>query len=536
MRKSTPVRAASARERRLDRWRTARRAVSVAVAPWAFALFRSRPGSAAYHVFYDIGIGFFVVCIAGVIATRPSDSDGTARPADEQPDPPRSADTREEARPIDSYERTRWAEATLRALAAISPTGDDHDGPDIAVLRVGAAGVELLLHAPCPVAPAPFRASAGGLVWSLDPSVELGDLIELGRGVRLSPGAEPAPLVEIGTDEEGSYFAREAGIVTLRLDDEGPGELHDELLSFGSGDRQATSMGLFGAPLVVVERREHVLLEPYGIPLTASPESSTPAEPQPIEEVPIELVLRSDPEPEDLDAVVLEGCNPRATIDRPTQVLTVPPGPVEVRILRELPDLVGELHEEPTAGAVEFVAYLALHGYRAAPSRLKEMLGTPRSQASRSSKTVWTSAGAARRALGPDLVPAASGNQLYLLSKEVSSDWTRFQALVGTARSAASDPERRRDALVGALELVDGVPGLASRRFTWLDSEGVLSNIAFAVANAARELANLEAESGSEELTRWAIAKARPLLPDLGELEHQESKLAGTRLRTPSRR
>ncbi|MGD0742114.1 MAG: hypothetical protein ABSA31_02320 [Acidimicrobiales bacterium] len=536
MRRSTPVRAASAQERRLDRWRTARRAVGVALAPWALAFFRSRPGSAAYHVFYDIGIGFFVVCIAGVIATRPSDSDGTARPADEQPDPPRSADTREEARPIDSYERTRWAEATLRALAAISPTGDDHDGPDIAVLRVGAAGVELLLHAPCPVAPAPFRASAGGLVWSLDPSVELGDLIELGRGVRLSPGAEPAPLVEIGTDEEGSYFAREAGIVTLRLDDEGPGELHDELLSFGSGDRQATSMGLFGAPLVVVERREHVLLEPYGIPLTASPESSTPAEPQPIEEVPIELVLRSDPEPEDLDAVVLEGCNPRATIDRPTQVLTVPPGPVEVRILRELPDLVGELHEEPTAGAVEFVAYLALHGYRAAPSRLKEMLGTPRSQASRSSKTVWTSAGAARRALGPDLVPAASGNQLYLLSKEVSSDWTRFQALVGTARSAASDPERRRDALVGALELVDGVPGLASRRFTWLDSEGVLSNIAFAVANAARELANLEAESGSEELTRWAIAKARPLLPDLGELEHQESKLAGTRLRTPSRR
>ena len=152
MRKSTPVRAASARERRLDRWRTARRAVSVAVAPWAFALFRSRPGSAAYHVFYDIGIGFFVVCIAGVIATRPLDSDGTARPADEQPDPPRSADTREAARPIDSDERARWAEATLRALAAISPTGDDHDGPDIAVLRVGAAGVELLLHAPCPVA------------------------------------------------------------------------------------------------------------------------------------------------------------------------------------------------------------------------------------------------------------------------------------------------------------------------------------------------------------------------------------------------
>jgi hypothetical protein len=149
---------------------------------------------------------------------------------------------------------------------------------------------------------------------------------------------------------------------------------------------------------------------------------------------------------------------------------------------------------------------------------------------------VWTAAGAARRAIGPDLVPAASGNQLYLLSDKVSCDWTRFQALVGISRSAASDPERRREALVDALELVDGVPGLASRRFLWLDTEGVLSNIAFAVANAARELASLEAEGGSEELTRWAIAKARPLLPDLGELEYQEPKLAGTGLRAPSRR
>ena len=85
--------------------------------------------------------------------------------------------------------------------------------------------------------------------------------------------------------------------MTLRLGDEGPGELHDELPSFGSGDRQATSGSLFGAPLVVVERGEQLLLEPFGLPLTASAESSTPAEPQPIEEVPIASVLRSDPEP-----------------------------------------------------------------------------------------------------------------------------------------------------------------------------------------------------------------------------------------------
>ena len=424
----------------------------------------------------------------------------------------------------------------MGALWASELAGRGHEVPRVALIRVGAAGVELLLHEPCPVAPSPFRAGAGGLTWSLDPSIELEALIELGQDSRPSLDGGAPSLLEVRADDEGSYFVTAGDIVRLRLDDDEPGELHDELPSRALQDPGWASGPLFGAPLVVVGRGEQLLLEPFGLSLTASPESSPPAAHQSIEEVPIGAVPRSDPKPEELDAVDLEDRNPPATTDGSTQVLTVPPGPVEVRILRELPDLVGELHEEPTAGAVEFIAYLALHGYRAAPARLKETLGTPRSQASRSGKSVWTAAGAARRAIGPDLVPAASGNQLYLLSKEVSCDWTRFQALVGIARSAASDPERRREALVGALELVDGVPGLASRRFTWLDTEGVLSNIAFAVASAARELANLEAEGGSEELSRWAIAKARPLLPDLGELEHQEPKLASTRLRAPSRR
>ena len=42
-------------------------------------------------------------------------------------------------------------------------------------------------------------------------------------------------------------------------------------------------MGLFGAPLVVVERGEQLLLEPYGIPLPVSPESPLPPPPEPAE-------------------------------------------------------------------------------------------------------------------------------------------------------------------------------------------------------------------------------------------------------------
>jgi hypothetical protein len=207
-----------------------------------------------------------------------------------------------------------------------------------------------------------------------------------------------------------------------------------------------------------------------------------------------------------------------------------------VRILREEPDLVGELHGEPSAGAVEFVAFLALHRYRAAPARLRAALGTPRSQASRSGKTVWTSADAARRALGPDLVPAASANHLYLLSEQVTCHWTRFQSFVDLARSSVSDLLRRREALVGALELVDGVSGLASPRFSLLDSEGILSNIALAVLSAARELVNLAAELGANEFTRWAIRKANLLVPDADALAHKSSAYTATADRLTSRR
>ena len=67
----------------------------------------------------------------------------------------------------------------------------------------------------------------------------------------------------------------------------------------------------------------------------------------------------------------------------------VPRGKVEVRILRELPDLSANAPERPSG---------------------------------------------ARRALGLDLRPTASGNQLYELSTEVTCDWMRFQALVEIAK------------------------------------------------------------------------------------------------------
>lgn len=521
--------------------RTAQRTAFVVVLPWVLALARSRPGSAVHHALFDLGIGFIVVCIAGAIATWHWDSSDASSPTEEPPELQHDADTQGATRPIDAAERARWAEATMSALWASELAGRGHDVPRIAVIRVGAAGVELLHHEPRPVAPSPFRASGGGLIWSLDPSIELEALIELGEDSRLSLDRGAPPLLEVGTDDEGSYFVPAGDVVRLRLNDDEPGELHDELPSLALQDPGSASGPLFGAPLVVVGRGEQLLLEPYGIPLPVSPESPLLPPPEPADKAQSAPVHHPEPESrdvgsEDVEALALDGDDARAKVEASARVPLVPAGPVEVRILREEPDLVGELHGEPSAGAVEFVAFLALHRYRAAPARLRAALGTPRSQASRSGKTVWTSAGAARRALGPDLVPAASANHLYLLSEQVTCDWTRFQALVDLARSSVSDLGRRREALVVALELVDGVPGLASRRFSWLDSEGILSSIALGVLGAARELVNLEAELGADEFTRWALGKARLLVPDAEALVHKSSAYTGTAGRVASPR
>jgi hypothetical protein len=521
--------------------RTAQRTAFVVVLPWVFALARSRPGSAVHHALFDLGIGFIVVCIAGAIATWRWDSSDASSPTEEPPQLQHDADTQGATLPIDTAERARWAEATMSALWGSELAGRGHDVPRIAVIRVGAAGVGLLHHEPRPVAPSPFRVSAGGLIWSLDPSIELEALIELGEDSRPSLDRRAPPLLEVGSDEEGSYFVPAGDIVRLRLDDDELGELHDELPSLALQDPGSASGPLFGAPLVVVGHGEKLLLEPYGIPFSVSPESPLPPPLEPADEAPSAPVPHPEPETkdigaEDVEAIAANGDDARAKVEPSTRAPLVPAGPVEVRILREEPDLVGELRGEPSAGAVEFVAFLALHRYRAAPARLRAALGTPRSQASRSGKTVWTSAGAARLALGTDLVPAASANHLYLLSEQVTCDWTRFQALVDLARSSVSDLGRRREALVAALELVDGVPGLASRRFSWLDNEGILSNIALAVASAARELVNLEAELGTEEFTRWAIRKAHLLVPDAEALVHQSSAYPGTAGRVTSPR
>ncbi len=109
---------------------------------------------------------------------------------------------------------------------------------------------------------------------------------------------------------------------------------------------------------------------------------------------------------------------------------------------------------------------------------LREEFRTPRSPGSQAASTIRAVAGVARTVLGPDRLTSANGNQPYTLADDISCDWARFQDLTAVADAAGEDGERHRGALVAALELVYGVSAAASNRFAWLDTAGILGDVA----------------------------------------------------------
>jgi len=374
---------------------------------------------------------------------------------------------------IEDDERPRWADAA----ASLYERGvlDATDRASIDLIRVDSSEIELLVSRPAPVPPR-FTVTGDRSVLRLDHSVQLEPVTD-------PADTDDAALVLVGTDDHASYFADPSAI----------GETFD--LDRGSAHAR------IGTALTIVRDGGSIVVEPYGLRLRPSPELAT--------------VPESTVEPEPVPAQSDDECSTTAEAR---------PGGVEVRILREIPDLVGPGAEGCSAAGVELVAYLALHGNRATSGRLRDVLGTSRSRGSQAPKTVWTAASAARKALGPDRFPAAGGNQLYALGADVSCDWKRFEALVGVAEHA-DDPIVRKTTLTEALELVGGVPALASNRFTWLDTEGILTNIARVVVAAAQTLAAIALEEGEADLCSWAIRRGRVLAPEDSLLDDVEQRL-----------
>jgi hypothetical protein len=429
---------------------------------WIAALFAEDSKPSIERYLHDLGIGLLALDGAMALLTFVAGHRRAAAPAATRVVRPLAP-----GRAIECAERAHWAEAALTRFAAEAVA----DGPEISLLRVGTSGVEMLLTAPCPDVPPGFEPLEDGAALRLDPSITLDDLEAAAHG----DGGD-GRLVAIGSDPDGTYFRDDPASPPHR--------------------RPAV-----GADLVQVDDGDAVVLEPYGLRLARTTGTA-----------------RTSGRPTNRARIAA-----RLADEESSGLSLVAAGAVEVRILRELPDLVGAVTGDASAAAVELVAYLATHRHRATAARLRDALGTPRSPGSQAASTIWAVAGAARKVLGPDRLTSANGSQPYRLADDVSCDWLRFQELVNTA--AAGDDERR-EALVAALELVRGVPAAASNRFTWLDTEGTLAHVAREVAAAAKNLATLALDQDcSTELAAWALEKGRLLDPDAEELSEVEARL-----------
>ena len=200
------------------------------------------------------------------------------------------------------------------------------------------------------------------------------------------------------------------------------------------------------------------------------------------------------------------------------------PGPVDVRLLTAVPRLDGlatELAPKRARRAVELVAYLALHHPEPVTSdRLRtRVLGS--ADADAAAKTLFNTAGVARRAMGRDvagqpLFPPATKGSHYRISALVSTDVGRVAALVDAADAAAGadDADRVIACLRAALGLVEGEPlARTLSGYSWWQAEGHEQRVAATLVDAACRLVPLATAAGHFDLATWAVAQARLVEP-----------------------
>ncbi len=197
------------------------------------------------------------------------------------------------------------------------------------------------------------------------------------------------------------------------------------------------------------------------------------------------------------------------------------PGPVDVRLLTAVPRLDGlatALTPKRARRAVELVAYLALHHPEPVTSdRLRtRVLGS--ADADAAAKTLFNTAGVARRAMGSDvtgapLFPPATKGSHYRISALVSTDVGRVAALVDAAHDT-DDADRVIACLRAALGLVEGEPlARTLSGYSWWQAEGHEQRVAATLVDAACRLVPLATAAGHFDLATWAVAQARLVEP-----------------------
>lgn len=194
---------------------------------------------------------------------------------------------------------------------------------------------------------------------------------------------------------------------------------------------------------------------------------------------------------------------------------------IEVRLLTAVPridGLRGPIDPKRARRAIEVVAYLAVHHPEPVTGdRLRtRVLGSADVDAA--AKTLFNTAGAARRALGANaeglpLLPPASRSGHYRLSPLVTLDVQRLTGLVA-AGLAASEPAEASALLEQALTIVEGEP-LSSvlTGYGWWRAEGHERRTADLVVDGACRLVRESIAGGRLDLARWALERARLVEP-----------------------
>jgi DNA-binding SARP family transcriptional activator len=188
-----------------------------------------------------------------------------------------------------------------------------------------------------------------------------------------------------------------------------------------------------------------------------------------------------------------------------------------LRLLTPLPRIDGLAEPLPTKRArraIELVAYLALHRpHPVTTDRLRtRVLGS--SDLDAAAKTLFNTAAAARKALGPDeqgrpLLPPAGRSGRYTVEDRVTVDTLELEHLVHRA-AAETDLATQIDLLRRALALIEGEPMAAVMGgYEWWAAEGHAARTACVVVDAACHLANVATSAGLPALAAWGITQAR---------------------------
>ncbi|HTX00133.1 MAG TPA: LysM domain-containing protein [Acidimicrobiales bacterium] len=514
---------------------------------------------------------------------------------------PADAAIEAELRPLRAAELPEWIDAANRLLCAslinagLSKDGMSKDGtldpPAVSLVRAGPLGVELLLDQPSMAAPEGFVAAEGGRTWRLDPSLSLAEL-------RAAAGdAQPylAVLVPVAEDADGSYLVacgpgeslsvrgsedemrRGLGAIWAHLTHAPWGEICFFKVGAASfpGSEQLSELsvevvgglaeGMQRAPLwraglpdaqpvVIVEdpgladevraaapgivavvgtmleadrllwyEEGNVTIEPLGLTLPALLPSAGE----------LAAVARIAAAASATPSVPLEDLSklPAPSADLPAA------GPVEVRLLRPVPDLVGDVDEAKVhPEVVQVVAYLALHNYKATTNKLRDVFGRYKREESRATRTIWNATSHTRNVLGPERFPPALGGKPYTLDTSVTCDWLRLRqiAAIGRSLEMAGHAAEAIEALRVGLELIgDGPPcsdPSVTVRYNWLDAEQLDIELETAVVRAAYSMATLSIthrpNPRSLEDAAWAIERGRVISPEALPLREAALHLA----------